>query len=553
MAFIDTGGAKTNSFQEGSKLYIFLLTLVATLGGLLFGYDTAVVNGAEKSLVEFYIYTVKAGQYVFNSDVMSLFAQYRTLMVIVLYLVFIVISAQIIGLLGKKKGGIGAAVIMIALTAWAVSFLSSALPAQSDVEAMKSTADAVKGFVIASALIGCIIGGAAAGFISKSLGRKNGLFIAAVAFFVSAIGAYKPEAFNFFGTLDVYSFVVYRIIGGIGVGIASMISPMYIAEIAPANVRGKLVSFNQFAIIFGMLVIYFVNLVIARQGDEAWLITEGWRYMFLSGAIPAAIFIVLLFFVPETPRYLAIKGQDEKALRVLEKIAGKDSAKTILSDIKGTLHEINAPWLSYGFGVIVVGILLSVFQQAVGINVVLYYAGNIFRNMGASTDSSLLQTIIVGVVNLTFTVVAILTVDKFGRKPLMIIGSIGMAVSMIALGFTFYSGNVGMMALVFMLLYTAAFAMSWGPVCWVLLAEIFPNSIRGALSIAVAAQWIANWIVSLTFPMMNDNDWLTSQFNHGFSYWIYGVMGILSALFMWKFVPETKGRTLESIEELWKK
>ena len=553
MAFIDTGGAKSNSFQEGSKLYIFLLTLVATLGGLLFGYDTAVVNGAEKSLVEFYIYTVKAGQYVFNSDVMSLFAQYRTLMVIVLYLVFIVISAQVIGLLGKKKGGIAAAVIMVALTAWAVSFLSSALPAQSDVEAMKSTADAVKGFVIASALIGCIIGGAAAGFISKSLGRKNGLFIAAVAFFVSAIGAYKPEAFNFFGTLDVYSFVVYRIIGGIGVGIASMISPMYIAEIAPANVRGKLVSFNQFAIIFGMLVIYFVNLVIARQGDEAWLITEGWRYMFLSGAIPAGIFIVLLFFVPETPRYLAIKGQDEKALRVLEKIAGKDSAKTILSDIKGTLHEINAPWLSYGFGVIVVGILLSVFQQAVGINVVLYYAGNIFRNMGASTDSSLLQTIIVGVVNLTFTVVAILTVDKFGRKPLMIIGSIGMAVSMIALGFTFYSGNVGMMALVFMLLYTAAFAMSWGPVCWVLLAEIFPNSIRGALSIAVAAQWIANWIVSLTFPMMNDNDWLTSQFNHGFSYWIYGVMGILSALFMWKFVPETKGRTLESIEELWKK
>lgn len=553
MAFIDTGGAKSNSFQEGSKLYIFLLTLVATLGGLLFGYDTAVVNGAEKSLVEFYIYTVEAGQYVFNSDVMSLFAQYRTLMVIVLYLVFIVISAQIIGLLGKKKGGIGAAVIMIALTAWAVSFLSSALPAQSDVEAMKSTADAVKGFVIASALIGCIIGGAAAGFISKSLGRKNGLFIAAVAFFVSAIGAYKPEAFNFFGTLDVYSFVVYRIIGGVGVGIASMISPMYIAEIAPAKVRGKLVSFNQFAIIFGMLVIYFVNLVIARQGDEAWLITEGWRYMFLSGAIPAAIFIVLLFFVPETPRYLAMKGKDEKALSVLQKIAGKDSADAILKDIKGTLHELNAPWLSYGAGVIVVGVLLSVFQQAVGINVVLYYAGNIFRNMGASTDSSLLQTIIVGVVNLVFTVVAILTVDKFGRKPLMIIGSVGMAFSMIALGFTFYFQNVGILALVFMLIYTAAFAMSWGPVCWVLLAEIFPNSIRGALSIAVAAQWIANWIVSLTFPMMNDNVRLTEQFHNGFSYWIYGVMGILSALFMWKFVPETKGRTLESIEELWKK
>jgi SP family xylose:H+ symportor-like MFS transporter len=554
MAFIDTGGSKSSSFQEGSKLYIALLTLVATLGGLLFGYDTAVVNGAEKSLVEFYIYKENGGNYLFDPNtIFTLISQYRMLMVIVLYVIFVVIGAQMIGLLGKKKGGIVSAIMLGGLTIWAISFLSKVLPALSDVAEMKNTADAVKGFVIASALIGCIIGGASAGFISKSLGRKNGLFIAAVAFFISAVGAWKPETFNVFGTLPVYSFVIYRIIGGIGVGIASMISPVYIAEIAPAKVRGKLVSFNQFAIIFGMLVIYFVNLIIARQGNEQWLITDGWRYMFLSGAIPAAIFIILLFFVPETPRYLALKGKDEKALSVLEKIAGKESAKNILADIKGTLHEANAPWLSYGFGVIIVGILLSVFQQAVGINVVLYYAGNIFRDMGASTDSSLLQTIIVGIVNLTFTVVAIVTVDKFGRKPLMIIGSLGMAISMVALGFTFYSGHVGMVALIFMLLYTAAFAMSWGPVCWVLLAEIFPNSIRGALSIAVAAQWIANWIVSLTFPMMNDNVWLTNIFHHGFSYWIYGIMGLLSAIFMWKLVPETKGRTLESIEELWKK
>ncbi len=554
MAFIDTGGSNSNSFQQGSKLYIFLLTLVATLGGLLFGYDTAVVNGAEKSLVEFYIYKENGGNYIFDTNtIFTLFSQYRMLMVIVLFLVFIIISGQIIRLLGTKKGGIFSVVVLGGLSVWAYGFLSKAMPALTDIVEMKNTADAVKGFVIASALIGCVIGGASAGFISKSLGRKNGLFIAAVAFFISAVGAWRPEMFNVFGTLDVYSFVVYRIIGGIGVGIASMISPMYIAEIAPANVRGKLVSFNQFAIIFGMLVIYFVNYFIAKQGDEQWLVTDGWRLMFLSGAVPAGIFVLLLFFVPETPRYLAMQGKDEKALKVLQKIAGKKDAENILKDIKGTLHELNAPWLSYGFGVIVVGVLLSVFQQAVGINVVLYYAGNIFRNMGASTDSSLLQTIIVGVVNLVFTVVAILTVDKFGRKPLMIIGSIGMAISMIALGFTFYLQNVGIMALVFMLIYTAAFAMSWGPVCWVLLAEIFPNSIRGALSIAVAAQWIANWIVSLTFPMMNDNVWLTEQFHNGFAYWIYGIMGILSALFMWKFVPETKGRTLESIEELWKK
>ncbi|MFT3738333.1 MAG: D-xylose transporter XylE [Breznakibacter sp.] len=552
MAFISTGDNRSSaSFQQGSKVYIFMLTLVATLGGLLFGYDTAVVNGAEKSLVEFYIYSEKGGTYTYVQDVLAVFSQYKMMMAAVLYLVFAIVCGQIIKLLGTKKGGIITAAIMVCLTIWAILFLSKG--SSTDVSGMKDTADAVKGFVVASALIGCVIGGASAGFISKSLGRKNGLIIAAIAFFISAVGAWKPETFNFFGVHDVYSFVIYRIIGGIGVGIASMVSPMYIAEIAPANVRGKLVAFNQFAIIFGMLVIYFVNYIIASQGDEQWLIETGWRWMFFSGAIPAAIFLVLLFFVPETPRYLAMKGQDEKAIKVLERIAGKDNASQILKDIKSTLHEIHAPWLSYGFLVIFVGIMLSVFQQFVGINVVLYYAGNIFRNMGASTDSSLLQTIIVGIVNLTFTVVAIMTVDKFGRKPLMIIGSIGMAVSMIALGFVFYMGNAGLLALIFMLLYTASFAMSWGPVCWVLLAEMFPNSIRGAMSIAVAAQWIANWVVSLTFPMMNDNVWLTQQFNHGFAYWIYGIMGILSAIFMWKMVPETKGKTLEEMEYLWKK
>lgn len=469
--------------------YVFLLTLIATLGGLLFGYDTAVINGAVDSLKAYFIDP---------------------------------------------------------------RFADLTNPAQAN------AANSLLGFVVSSALIGCIIGGLMGGWVSTHIGRKRGLVIAAVFFLVSALGAAAPE-FPFApighgGPGFMASFVFYRILGGIGVGLASMLSPMYIAEIAPSKVRGNLVAWNQFAIIFGMLVIYFVNFGISKTGSgDAWLNSMGWRYMFLSGTIPAALFLLLLFFVPETPRFLMQKGDESAARAVLSKLVTADERDKELSEIRASFSEHHSGKLfSFGAPLVFIGIALSVFQQFVGINVVLYYATDIFKGMGMSTNASLMQTMVVGTVNLAFTVVAILSVDHFGRKPLQIIGALVMAASMISLGADFALGGKGIIALASMLVYTAGFAVSWGPVTWVLLSEIFPNQIRGkAMAIAVAAQWIANYLVSWSFPILDDNPYLVAHFKHGFAYWIYGVMSIFAALFMWRFVPETKDRSLEQMEKLW--
>ena len=469
--------------------YVVLLTLIATLGGLLFGYDTAVINGAVDSLKVYFIDP---------------------------------------------------------------RFTDLANPAQAN------TANSLLGFVVSSALIGCIIGGLMGGWVSTRIGRRRGLVIAALFFLISALGASAPE-FPFApighgGPGYMANFVFYRILGGIGVGLASMLSPMYIAEIAPPKVRGNLVAWNQFAIIFGMLVIYFVNFGISKTGSgDVWLNSIGWRYMFLSGAIPATLFLILLFFVPETPRFLMLKGDESSARAVLGKLVTPEESEKEISEIRASLSEHHSGKLfSFGVLLIFIGIMLSVFQQFVGINVVLYYATDIFKGMGLTTNVSLFQTIIVGAVNLIFTVVAILTVDHFGRRPLQIIGALVMAVSMLSLGTDFWLGGNGLLALICMLVYTAGFAVSWGPVTWVLLSEIFPNQIRGkAMAIAVAAQWIANYLVSWTFPILNNNPVLVQHFRHGFAYWIYGVMGILAAVFMWRLVPETKGRSLEQMEAIW--
>jgi len=476
-----------NSKENGSKIYLYGITAVAVIGGLLFGYDTAVISGAEQALQRFFIAGIGEQEYT----------------------------------------------------------------------------EGVHGFVVSSALVGCIIGGIISGFMAQRLGRKISLIVSSVLFFLSALGSYMPE-FLFRSDFTLYdpnestnslkwAFILYRILGGIGVGMASAICPMYIAEVSPPEIRGKLVSWNQFAIIFGQLVVYAVNTVIRnalgnnKDEIEARMVTVGWRRMFVSEAVPAALFGILLVFVPKTPRFLVMKNNEEKAAEVLTRINGEDKAKEVLAEIKETLEEKKEKIFAYGVLVIVVGALLSFFQQAVGINVVLYYPKRIFEGMGFNGDDAMTRTVIMGIVNVIFTLVAIFTVENKGRRPLLMAGSIGMAVGMTALSISFFMNSVGVVAFFSVIIYTASFMASWGPICWVLISEIFPNTIRSnAVAIAVAVQWTCNLIVSSTFPS------LIKFLGDGGAYAIYAFFSFLSIVFVFFWVPETKGKSLEDMGELWR-
>ena len=452
--------------------YLIPICLVATLGGLLFGYDTGVISGAIESL------TAR-----FGLD------------------------------------------------------------------------DFMKGWVSGCVLVGCATGVLLVGPVSDKFGRKKALFMAALLFLLSAVGTSLPN--------DVRIFIIFRFLGGVGIGIASMSTPMYIAEITPASMRGRMVSVNQIAIVGGIAMTSFINYFIAGSGDQAWNVATGWRWMFATGIVPSAAFLLLLVKIPESPRWLVEAGRSEVAYAILDKVGGSTFANIEITGIresqageKGSWRDVVSPRLRLP---LLLGVGLAVLQQVTGINVFMYFGATIFKTMSRSTgvDAGLLQQIVINGACTIFTLIAIATVDRLGRKPLMIIGSMGMCVSLIAMGLMaqFFPdpSAVSKVMLGFIILYIACFGLSVGPVVWVILSEIFPTAVRGrALGLATFCLWIADYAVTQTFPVMDAKDsWFVAKFNHAFPFYVYAVFCVMLVLVVWRKVPETKGKSLEEIEKSW--
>lgn len=448
--------------QNDSLKYVYRYTIVAALGGLLFGYDTAVVAGA-------------------------------------------------IGFIEEKF----------------------------------NLSPAMKGWAASCALVGCMAGAMLSGGLSDRLGRKKVLMISAFAFAISSVGIMIPSGIS--------TFIFFRFIGGVGIGIASILSPMYISEIAPANIRGKLISIYQLGIVTGILLIYFVNAGIAGLNDHIWNVETGWRWMFGSGLIPSLVFIFSLISTPESPRWLGAQSRWNEAQAILEKINGKQQAVEEMNTIRQSISAKQSPFSELLKPILrkplLIGIILAIFSQVTGINVIMYYAPEIFKATGSGSSSALMQTVWVGSINLLMTLVAIKYVDLLGRKKLLMIGSAGMAICLALVGFAFFTNSTsGYWVLINILIYISFFAISLGPLTFVVVAEIFPTNIRGrAMGVAIFFLWLAVYIVSQTFPI------LLNAIGSAYTFWIYMVTSALAFLFIWKMVPETKGKTLEQIQEMWGK
>lgn len=443
--------SKTINFNSS---YIFLVSLVSALGGLLFGFDTAIISG-----------TISFIKPYFQLDEFWL--------------------------------------------GWAVS----------------------------SILIGCAIGAGIAGKLSDQYGRKKALLFCALLFAITGVGA------GLSNTLGV--FITFRLAGGLAVGIAAMVAPMYIAESVPAAVRGRMVSLYQLAIVLGILLAYLANYLLNDLGENSW------RWMFASQALPALLFFICLFLVPETPRWLISNNRESEAEVVLEKIGGTQYKIAELTAIKQSFgNEGGQKWSdllkpSYR-SVLIMGIIIAVFQQITGINAILYYAPEIFKLTGVNNENALLQTIGIGVMMFLFTLVAIYLVDKAGRKILLLIGSAIMGISLIGVALCFqYAYFDNYLVLIFLMLYIAGFSASLGAVTWVILSEVFPNQIRGlALSLSTLILWIADFIASFTFPILND------KFGVSFTLLIFSFLCLIYCVYIYLKIPETKGKTLEELELL---
>jgi len=390
-----------------------------------------------------------------------------------------------------------------------------------------------EGFTTGSLALGCIVGCVIAGRIADRYGRKPGLFAAASLFLLSSLSMAIAPSLSWF--------ITSRFLAGIGVGMASMLSPMFIAEISPAEVRGRLVAINQLTIVLGQVITHFENFQLRNMGPEAW------RWMFGLGAIPSFLFLIGVFFLPESPRFLLIKGKESKARKVLARIGDSAFVESSVADIRNNMNKevdsnIHGVFTRAVMPVLLIGIGLAVFQQFCGINVVFNYTTNIFRSIGASSTEQLLQAVYISLVNLFFTLIAMALVDKWGRRPLMLIGAGGLAILYIFIGFLLHNKNGNGLS-IFILLASGTYAMTLAPLTWVLISEIFPNNIRGtAISVAVIALWAAYFILVFTFPMIE------ASLGDAIAFWGYAVICVLGFLFIYFKLPETKGKSLEEIE-----
>jgi len=413
----------------------------------------------------------------------------------------------------------------------------------------------MEGWYVSSALVGCILGVSGAGWLSDKYGRKNVLLLTGTLFSISAIGCAISSSFTIL--------VIYRLVGGIGVGIASMLSPLYISEISPPSLRGRLVTLYQFAITIGILCSYFVNAwLLKTSGNPGFLNMknlhlifkeEVWRGMLGMEAIPAVSFFILILFIPRSPRWLVVKGQKEKAKRILTRLSGKEVAEKEIKEIEETIAMEKGSWkmlLAPGIKMaLFIGVALAVLQQFTGIDAIIYYGPRIFEEAGFGLSEALGGQVVIGIINVTFTVIAIFTIDTFGRKRLLLAGTSGMLLSLIIIGFLFAIGKAqGMLLLSLVLVFIACFAFSLGPVVWVILSEIYPTKIRGrAMSIATIAVWVGTSIIGQMIPISLDN------LGPHITFWIFAFFCLPTIYIGWKLLPETKGRTLEDIERHWLK